>query len=150
MKDRNIRRLQLLIPLSLLVCFFVAYRLRDGWLDQLVGLYPDKLTLFHTTTKLLLVLLLLLSCWSILSFSNVFIWRRLERRNGRPIPRLLTGIYSFLCITLTSMALLILVFDQSIVDVSVITGGLILIVFIFFRDFLRDMMAGLSIISTPP
>jgi small-conductance mechanosensitive channel/CRP-like cAMP-binding protein len=142
-------RLHFLVPVSLLIGVSVAYSFRDGWLDLLVGLYPDKLSVFYTVSKIFLALLLLLGSWSFLSLSDVFLWQRLERRNGRPVPGLLTGIYTFALTTITGMAMLIAVLEQSVIEISLLVGGLILVVLVFFRDLFTDLMAGLSINLDP-
>ncbi len=138
------------MPVILTVLLLIAYFFRDIWLTQVIDLFPDRIESIYWLNKVHIGLILTLGCWAILGLLDRFIWRgTMMQRTGKPVPRLLKDLVGVVIIALTAMALLVVVFDQSVLDVALLVGGFTLLLVIFFREMLQDMLAGIAINLDP-
>jgi small-conductance mechanosensitive channel/CRP-like cAMP-binding protein len=113
---------------------------------SLLGDFPDQIKGIAMLNKMLHLGIWVAGCWTFLSMSRIFFWEGIVgKRRGRRVPRLLTDLYSFVVITMAVILIAILVFQISPIAIGLMLGGVTLTAFVFFKDFLTNLFAGLSI-----
>lgn len=77
---------------------------------------------------------------------NLLVWRGLVARlNGRPVPKLLTGLFDGLVAMIAMIGIMMNAFAVGWPMIVLLFGSLFLLVVIFLRKPLEDMFAGLSL-----
>jgi len=134
------------LPSILLLGFLTLYLYRDDWISFVVGNYPDQIKIISLIDQGLLFALLTLGGWTFLTMMQRFFWQGIvEKRRQKPVPDLLLGIFSFVVVSSTLVMVLIIVFRVSPLMVSLLIAGIASLTAVFFRDFLTELLAGLSI-----
>ncbi len=137
-------------PITLLAASSLIYGTREIWLTRLVDLAPDAVQAYFLLNKVLLALLILSGCWAVIRLSNRLLFEgALRRQTKSQVPRILPDLYNTFVGTLTFIALMVVVLDQSIILVSVLVGTVVVLTAVFFRDMLDDLVAGLSVNLDP-
>jgi small-conductance mechanosensitive channel/CRP-like cAMP-binding protein len=140
------RPLRYIAPLTLLVGWLCLYLVRDSWLAQLVGQFPDQIAATAALNRTLLLAIWATAGWTLLALVERFVWQGLQAsKSGKHVPRLLTSLFTALIVLLTLSAILVTVFSFSPLNLGLLVGGLGLLLVLFFRDFLNDLFSGLSI-----
>ena len=135
-----------LLPASLTVILLAAYLLRGEWLPLAVNMFPERISAFYLLNNILKASLLVFGCWTLLILLERVVWRGIfQKRTGRAVPRLLKDLVTVLVLTLTLMALVVVLFDQSVLTVTLFIGGLGLLVAFLFREMLQDILAGIAV-----
>ncbi len=118
---------------------------RDTWIDWAVGAQPQHIEAIAWTSRATLGLLIIAGAWLIRNVCEHLLWPALERKGGSAIPRLLKNGVSALIALLAIAALLIAVFGQSPLNILLLLLGVFVVLFLFFREPLSDLVAGISI-----
>ena len=139
-------RLGYLLPGLLLVVLLSLFVARDQWLVVLVADFRDNIESAVMLNRLLLLSLWCVGTWFLLSFVRIFFWEGVvEQRRGEKVPILLTNLFRMVVVLIAGVFVAITVFQLSELSVTLLVGGSAAFVAVFFRDFLAQLFAGLSI-----
>lgn len=135
-----------LVPSIVLVMLMLAYLWRDDWMIVLIADFADSIAAAYVLNKTLLLSLWLTFTWMFLSMVRIFFWEGvIEARRGQKVPVLLINLFRFGVFLVVGVLLAITVFDMSALSMGLLIGGSAAFVAVFFRDFLAELFAGLSI-----
>jgi CRP-like cAMP-binding protein/small-conductance mechanosensitive channel len=122
------------------------YLSRDEWMIHLISAFPDPVAAVFNLNKLLLLFLNIVATWTMLVVTRVFFWEgMIEKRSGKKVPVLLTALFRSFILLLAAVFMAVVVFNISQLTVALLLAGFAAIIAVFFRDFLVDFFAGLSI-----
>jgi CRP-like cAMP-binding protein len=122
------------------------YLARDEWMIHLISAFPDPVAAVFNLNKLLLLFLNIVATWAMLVVTRVFFWEGvIEKRRGKRVPVLLTTLFRAFILSLAAVFMAVVVFKVSQLTVALLLAGFVAIIAVFFRDFLVDFFAGLSI-----
>ncbi len=111
-----------------------------------VSYFPDQFRAVAVLNRALLVATWLVGCWAFLSIFNSMVWYGMVvKKRGRPLPRLVTDIFSMLVILFVISMLAVDVFEFTPLKIGLWVGGIALLLAVFFRDIFANLFAGLSI-----
>ena len=113
---------------------------------DIINLYPDRIAVASIVNRLLLLGLWLSLTWTFLAMVRIFIFEGIiKRKRGQKLPDLLTNLFRLVVLLLATMMIALNVFNVSEMTIGLLFGGSAAVVAIFFRDFLAELFAGLSI-----
>ncbi len=146
----EVRHATVLPPLALAVIVGGAWAAFDIWVEWLVGLFPDRIAGIATLDDGLTVASWTVGTWLAIRLVNVYFWRGLvERRNGRPVPKLMVDILAGAITAAALGGLLVTVGGMSPAMVGASVAGLVVFVALFLKRPLDDLFAGLSLHVDP-
>lgn len=134
-----------LIPFVLFSVALGLFIVRDQWLTIHVGDMPQQIDALRDINRLLLASIWLFGCWSVLNLVDILIWQRIARRRQRATPRLLRSVFAFITVGITAVLAGLTVFEIAPLTIGIVLAILTLIALLFFKDFLAEVFAGLSI-----
>jgi len=112
----------------------------------LIADYEDTVAAAYAINKALMSLLWLTSTWAFLAIVRIFFWEGIvEKRRGQKVPVLLTNLFRLVVLMIAAVFVAVTVFNISELAVALLLGGTAAFVALFFRDFLSEIFAGLSI-----
>ncbi len=118
----------------------------DIWVEWIVGIAPDRISAIARIDMVLIAATWTVAAVFAAQAINRLIWRGLVARlNGRPVPRLLTGLFDGLIAMIALIGIMMNAFAVEWPMVVLVFGSLFLLVVIFLRKPLEDMFAGLSL-----
>jgi small-conductance mechanosensitive channel/CRP-like cAMP-binding protein len=129
--------------LAVLLLFWVYY---DIWVEWAVGASPDRISAIARVDMILVAASWIAGGVFTALMIRRFIWQGIvEQMSGRPVPRLLTGLFNGLITAVVVIGILLNALSVSWMTVTLVFGALFLLVTIFLRKPLDDMFAGLSL-----
>ena len=140
----------LIMPGILLILAIAGWATFDRWVDVLVGRFPDRIEGIALLTRALVAVTWLVSAWFTVTAVNTYLWRGLlERRRGIPVPRLVTDISSGIITIVAVIGILTGAFHLSAMSVGAMFGGGVLLIGLFLRNPMVDLVSGLSLHMDP-
>lgn len=134
----------------LLAVLALSWSSYDTWVEWVVGMTPDRIIAITRIDTMLIATSWVVGAILFAQLFNGLVWRGLvERVNGRPVPRLLIGLFNGLLTLVALIGILMNAFDVGWGVLLAIFGSLFLLVTIFLRKPLEDMFAGLSLQLDP-
>jgi potassium-dependent mechanosensitive channel len=100
---------------------------------------------FELGLKTISVLWWLISAFFINSALFQFVWQPLEKRTQRPMPKVLTGMISFLIYLLTIFAVIAFVFDRQITGLLATSGILAMIIGLAVQLNISNIFSGIAL-----
>ena len=146
MTSREVSMSSFIAPIIITLLVLAAYLSRDSWLISIIHQFPDAIQAAVMLNRGLKTLLALSFCWLLSRLLNDFFWRRIvPAKTGRPAPQLVINLTTGIILLLAIVLIAVLLLELSVVALVGVGVGVALIALLFFKEFISDVLAGLSV-----